>query len=238
MRIATIAILAVLGTAPFARANAAAANSNWPCMQREIPQITSGMVWAGPPIDANDQSWSSNALVAPEVNDVASRRKSVEEALAAVDQFAAGLKEDRARLLTALFTGVLQQVNAERSKILAGIKRYARKQAALADAIKQKSLEHADLADKPAPTEEEKSKLADLEEQLTWNDRVYQERQQSLRYVCETPVLLEQRLFKIGRHISELVSQSKQAQGNGPAGKQGTSAPPASAQPSVPSGNQ
>jgi hypothetical protein len=129
-------------------------------------------------------------------------------------------------------------VNAERSKILVGIKRYARKQAALADAIKQKSLEHADLADKPSPTEEEKRKLADLEEQLTWNDRVYQERQQSLRYVCETPVLLEQRLFKIGRQISELVSQSKQAQGNGPAGKQGASAPPASAQPSVPSGNQ
>jgi len=46
-----------------------------------------------------------------------------------------------------------------------------------------------------------------LSEQLNWDTRVYDEREQSLRYVCETPVLLEQRLFALGRHIAEHLAQ-------------------------------
>jgi len=48
----------------------------------------------------------------------------------------------------------------------------------------------------------------ELNEQIDWDTRIYEEREQSLRYVCETPVLLEQRLFQIGRHVSQLVSQN------------------------------
>src|SRR5262249_10003169 len=153
----------------------------------EIPEISPGMVWAGGQIDTNDQSWSTDPLVSPKVSEVSSRRKSVEEAIATIDAFAAGLKDDRTRLLTQLFTGVLQRVNAERGQIINGIKRYARKQSALANAIKDKSIERAKLAAKPSPTQDEQKQLADLDEQLTWDDRIYQERQQSLRYVCETP---------------------------------------------------
>jgi hypothetical protein len=183
-------------------------NPDWPCVQREVPQISPGMVWAAGPVDAGDQSWSSDPLVAPKVAEISSRRKSTEEAVAEIDAFAASLKDDRTRVLTALFVGVLQRVNYERSQIIAGIKRYARKQGALADAIKDKSKERATLAAKPSRTPEEEKKLADLDEQLTWDDRIYQERRESLRYVCDTPVLLEQRMFQIGRHISQLVSQN------------------------------
>ncbi|MGB0085505.1 MAG: hypothetical protein WBP94_09060 [Rhodomicrobiaceae bacterium] len=208
MRIATIALLIAFSPTLAAAAPPAGNDPDWPCIQREIPQISAGMVWAGGPLDPDDQSWSADPLVAPKVSEVSSRRKTVEEAIAAIDAFAAGLKDDRARLLTALFTGVLQRINVERSQILAGIKRYARKQAALANAIKDKSIERAKLASEPSPSPEAQKRRADLDEQLTWDDRIYQERQQSLRYVCETPVLLEQRLFQIGRHISQLVSQN------------------------------
>ena len=40
-----------------------------------------------------------------------------------------------------------------------------------------------------------------LEEQQLWDTRIYDEREQSLVFVCEQPVLLEQRLFRIGREI-------------------------------------
>ena len=38
-----------------------------------------------------------------------------------------------------------------------------------------------------------------LEEQVDWDERIYTDRQRSLTYVCETPVLLEQRLYAISK---------------------------------------
>jgi hypothetical protein len=201
-----IAIVAALGLSSAARG--AGAQNDWPCIQREVPQISAGMVWSGGPLDAEDKSWSSEPRVAPKVLDVTSRRKTPEEAIAAIDEFAASLKEDRASLLTALFAGTFQRINAERSQIMAGIRRYARKQGALAELIKQRSAQRAELNQKPSRTDEEQRKLAELNEQIEWDTRIYEEREQSLRYVCEAPVLMEQRLFQIGRHISQLVSQN------------------------------
>jgi hypothetical protein len=206
MLAAALLPLALAGTADVA--DAARGQGDWPCIQREVPEISAGVVWSGGAIDAEDQSWSSDEKIAPKVAEVSSRRKTVEEAIAAIDQFAATLAEDRNRLLTGLFVGVLQNVNAERRKIMGGIKRYARKQAALANRIKERSIQRAELSRKDSPTEEEKRKLAELDEQITWDTRIYDDREQSLRYVCETPVLMEQRLFQIGRHISQMVSQN------------------------------
>ena len=47
----------------------------------------------------------------------------------------------------------------------------------------------------------DQSELAQKNEQLTWSLRVFDERQRSLRFVCEVPVLIEQRLFVLVRAI-------------------------------------
>ncbi|HEY7643699.1 MAG TPA: hypothetical protein VH858_01545 [Hyphomicrobiales bacterium] len=206
MLAAALLPLVLAGTTDIA--GAARGQGDWPCVQREVPEISAGVVWSGGAIDPEDRSWSTDEKIAPKVAEVSSRRKTVEEAIAAIDQFAASLTEDRNRLLTGLFIGVLQNVNAERSKVMGGIKRYARKQAALANRIKERSIQRAELSRKDVPSEDEKRKLAELDEQITWDTRIYDDREQSLRYVCETPVLMEQRLFQIGRHISQLVSQN------------------------------
>jgi hypothetical protein len=202
------AILGAMLAGQASNVRAARAQGDWPCVQREVPQISAGMVWTGGSIDADDTSWTAEPRVAPKVLDVTSRRKTAEEAVAVIDEFAAGLKEDRPRLLTALFAGTYQRINAERTQIMAGIKRYARKQSALAELIKDRSAQRAELSRKTSPTEQDRRKFDELQEQITWDTRIYEERDHSLRYVCEVPVLLEQRLFQIGRHISQLVSQN------------------------------
>jgi hypothetical protein len=204
----TAALLPLVLAGASNSADAARGQGDWPCVQREVPEISAGVVWSGGDIDPEDRSWSTDEKIAPKVAEVSSRRKTVEEAIASIDQFAASLTEDRNRLLTGLFVGVLQNVNAERRKIMGGIKRYARKQAALANRIKERSIQRAELGRKDSPSEDEKRRLAELDEQITWDTRIYDDREQSLRYVCETPVLMEQRLFQIGRHISQLVSQN------------------------------
>jgi hypothetical protein len=44
-----------------------------------------------------------------------------------------------------------------------------------------------------------------LEDRLAWEARIFKERAQSLTYVCETPVLLEQRAFAIARTLAALI---------------------------------
>jgi septal ring factor EnvC (AmiA/AmiB activator) len=208
LRISSLAILTVIYPALCATAHAAGVpGGDWPCVQREMPHISAGMVWTGGEIDPNDKSWSNDAAVAPKVAEIGSRRKSAEDAIALIDKFAADLKDNRTTQLKLLFTGVLQRLNAERDQIMNGIKRFAHKQTALADLIKQSSAELEALSRKPSLTEEEKRKRTELQEQLSWDERIYDERRKSLRYVCETPVELEKRMFQIGRHVSELISK-------------------------------
>ena len=40
-----------------------------------------------------------------------------------------------------------------------------------------------------------------LEEQLDWDERIYTDRQRSLIHVCETPVLMEKRLYAISQML-------------------------------------
>ena len=44
---------------------------DWPCVQRLVPEVSAGMVWAGPPIDGDlGRDWRDN----PEVNALALQR--------------------------------------------------------------------------------------------------------------------------------------------------------------------
>ena len=56
---------------------------------------------------------------------------------------------------------------------------------------------------KDSPEAADTRETKELEEKLNWDTRIFEERSHSLAYVCETPVLLEQRVFEIGRQIQE-----------------------------------
>ena len=43
-------------------------------------------------------------------------------------------------------------------------------------------------------------------ERLTWETRIFEERVQSLTYVCEVPTLIEQRLYALAKTISEVMA--------------------------------
>lgn len=63
------------------------------------------------------------------------------------------------------------------------------------------SAELSALRAKDGSSEAERAKARELDERLLWDIRVFDEREQSLSYVCESPVLLERRLFALARQI-------------------------------------
>jgi hypothetical protein len=179
-------------------AGAASADPDWPCIQGEVPEISPGMVWAGPPIDELESDWRDDYKVAQLAGTIAARRVDMEDAKERIAEFAEAQGEDRNTKLTELFAGVLHRINVERSQIMDGIKRYARHQKKLADKIEQTQETWNAM---PSETEEQQAARAEVEQQLVWDTRVYDERERSLTYVCEQPVLLEQRAFALGRAI-------------------------------------
>lgn len=196
-----ILLLAVLSGGPPDSAFAASSTDpDWPCVQGKVPHVSPGMMWAGPPIDEEDQSWEESEKLSALVRKLSQRRTSMDEARSAIAQFAENT-DDKTRQLTLLFTGLLQTINAERDAIMRGIERYARQQRVRADNIRELREELKALNAKDELSDDEKTRRDELEERLNWDTRIYDERRESLTYVCESPVILEQRLFSLARII-------------------------------------
>jgi hypothetical protein len=196
----SVAVLAAIGVAGEAR-SADPDNPDWPCIQRKVPEISAGMVWAGPAVSEVDRSWREDEDRLRLVKELAARRLPLEGAYLRIDDYAAGLGPKKNEALSLLFTGLLQTINVERSEIIVGIERYARRQKALAEHVQSLVSEMNLLLNKDPLEESEHARALELEEQLIWETRIFDEREQSLTYVCESPVLLEQRLFALARHL-------------------------------------
>ena len=175
------------------------ADPDWPCIQRKVPEVSAGMVWAGPPADGLEEEWRAEVEIAALAQRIAARSTSIEDGKIAIEAFAARQAAYKDRKLTLLFAATLAAVNVERGSIIDGIQRYARRQTKLAERIQGQIEELNRLPG--GGTEEQKAKRRELEEQHLWDTRIYEERERSLSYICEQPVLLEQRIFALAREI-------------------------------------
>ncbi|MGI9384658.1 MAG: hypothetical protein ACR2PO_16015 [Methyloligellaceae bacterium] len=203
-RLAAALLVALVAASPPAL-GASGTDKSWPCVQRKVPVISAGMMWSGPAVDEADRAWQTSRTIAPLVNEAAARRVALDDAKTAIATFADGLSGDKNRQLTSLFAGLLQRINAERRDIISGIERYAKRQAALAEKIKTQSGKLNTLRSAQDTSDDRQKQIDELEKQLAWDTRVFDEREQSLIYVCEVPVLLEQRLFALARKIMEFL---------------------------------
>ena len=175
-------------------------HGDWPCIQRKVPTISAGVVWAGPPIEDLKTDWRRDATISRLAGSVARRAVPLDEAKRAITQFVEGLGSDKNEKLTMLFAGALKVINNERSSIMNGIARYSRRQAALAEKIERMTAELGGL-DSTTEGEDLEAKREELRTQILWDTRIFVEREKSLVYICEQPVLLEQRIFSLGREI-------------------------------------
>lgn len=192
--IRTVSLIAVCLAASPALA-AVGTDPDWPCIQRKQPNLSLGQVWSGPAPDEATEALARDRQINLLAERLEQRRLPMAEAEADIASFAAGADADQ---LVALMAAIFSKIERDRSALIAGIARYGSAQVALAERIeghraRMAELEAADSPDFDAIDAEETA--------LDWEMRIFTERQQSLTYVCETPVILEQRLFALGRAI-------------------------------------
>ncbi|WP_099867522.1 hypothetical protein [Pararhizobium haloflavum] len=190
-----VAMAGVFGPAASGPAHAASSeNPDWPCIQRLVPRISSAQVWAGPELKPED--WLRDQDVREVATQIAARRLSVEEASDLIAEFAEAQPEaERNAKLTALFGRTLEIINGDRGSLIAGIGRFAESQRQRAERIRSARVAAQSEAGAQSDTQS-------LPQNLAMDIRIYQERRQALTYLCEQPVLLDQRAFALGRAIN------------------------------------
>jgi hypothetical protein len=173
---------------------------DWPCVQAKVPELSVAAVWNGPSIADVGNAWEGDPGIKDLVARLAARRTPLEAAERAIADFMVGSaaeKEDKAKKL---FAGLFETLNLQRSEVMSGIERLARKEKELADKIRSDTAALRELQDKPTPNESEISALAG---QVEWGTRIFEDRRKSIRYVCEVPTLIERRIFTLGRVIRQ-----------------------------------
>jgi hypothetical protein len=198
-RIAIAAVLVVAASTEFCAA-ADPRYPDWPCVQAKVPEISLAAVWAGPPLDDATTSWKNEPQVSALVPKLAARRTPLEEAEKSIVEFLAGAAADKTAKGKLLFAGLFDTLNAQRSSVLNGLERVTRKQREAADKIRAttqalQALQSASPPDQP--------KIDELNNQLVWEARIFEDRRRVITFVCEVPTTIDRRLFALGRLIQQ-----------------------------------
>lgn len=194
-----MAVTAVLSQSETANAQRAATGpADWPCVQRLIPELSWSAMWSGPSIEELERDWWDDDEVGRTVRFAASRDTRSQDALERVNAFLEGVAQADEERLSLLFSGLFERIGRERSRTIDAIRRYTRGQVvqlekigSLVDELEQ--VRGAGNADR--------QRVQRLENEIFWERKVFEDRQASLRALCEQPYLLEERLSRMVRSI-------------------------------------
>jgi hypothetical protein len=173
---------------------------DWPCAQAKVPEISLAAVWAGPPLDDATNKWKDNAKISARVTKLAARRFPLEEAQKDITEFLSAAASDKASAGKMLFAGLFDTLNAQRSSVMNGLERVMRKQREAAEKIRADTLALQALQDATPP---DQKKVDELGNNLVWETRIFEDRNRVVKFVCEVPTAIDQRLFALGRTIQQ-----------------------------------
>jgi hypothetical protein len=177
---------------------------DWPCIQAKVPDISVAAVWDGPPINQVASTWQNDPDIKDLVARLAARRTPMEEAQKSIAGFLTGNAPARADRGRRLFAGLFETLNSQRSEIMNGLERLARREKTLAEQIRSDTSDLYELQDRSPP---DQTRIDELTTRVQWNTRIFEDRRQSIRYACEIPVIIERRLFALSRAIEQATEQ-------------------------------
>lgn len=198
-RFLMVACLAAVSTS--SALSAQGDDPDWPCIQRKVPELSIGQIWTGPDLLPQAKDWSQDEGVSKLVDDLAARRLPLAEAKEKINAYRDTLPTDqRPPHIAMLIQGLFDKMNGERSHVISGIARYAHRQRDLAASLRR---EGSALDAMRVRSDADQNQVTLRSEQLLLQTRIFQERVQSLTYVCEVPTLIEQRLYALVRMLAE-----------------------------------
>ncbi|MEJ2377018.1 MAG: hypothetical protein P8Y71_16945 [Pseudolabrys sp.] len=195
-----VAVAAIALLAPGAAGAMDARHPDWPCHQIKVPTLSPAAFWTGPAINDVGNAWEKDETVHELALQLAARRTPLEKAKKAATAFVTGTPEQKKQKAKLLFAGLFSILNGERSQVMDGIERFAKRQQGLRDKIRQ---ELTDLRAHQNAAKKDAAAIDKLGNQLSWDTRIFDERRQTINYVCDVPATIEHRLFALARAIQQ-----------------------------------
>jgi hypothetical protein len=178
-------------------------DADWPCVQPKVPKMSVAAMWDGPSIADVGNAWQDAPKIKDLVTRLAARRTPLDAAEKAISDFVTGSDAEKQDKAKKLFAGLFDDLSQQRGEIISGIERVTRKQKDLADKIRSDVTELHELQNRP---EQDQTKIDALASQVEWSTRIFEDRRKTIRYVCEAPTAIEQRLFALGRAIRKTLN--------------------------------
>jgi hypothetical protein len=83
---------------------------------------------------------------------------------------------------------------------MSGLERVMRKQREAVERIKADTVA---LQEQQGATSPDQAKVDALGNQVTWETRIFEDRRRVMKFVCEVPTTIDQRLFALSREIQQ-----------------------------------
>lgn len=176
----------------------------WPCIQQLVAEVSPAVMWPIPVDEQMMSEWAKNATVRSLAEKLGDLPEFTEAEHLQISQFAEGLAEaEREYQLTLLAAGTVEVTNSVRRNYIRGIKRFTRQQIEISHQI-EASLNQLSLLE-GSTDNNSVEKSAEILETLRWHERVYDQREKTMRLLCEQPVELEQRLNEVLRDAAQFL---------------------------------
>ncbi len=176
----------------------------WPCVQRKVENLSLGLMWPFPVDDSQKIADEALQKRAGDLADAFALRRIELDDLRPQAQALAESAGGDAVVLGQIFARSFGTLNKRRTRIIAGIGDFSLSQIALADQIEGARVEMTALMSAENP---DFDKVDKLEEQLDWDQLIHSDRQRNIQYLCESPVLIERRLFEIAQMLRTFVTE-------------------------------
>ena len=173
---------------------------DWPCIQRLVVDVAPGVIWNGPDPFEYGPGWEDSSEIVQIVNQVTGRRADMDRAKKLIHEFSENQTPDtKNKNLTKLFYGVWDTMNNQRKRYIKKIIKFSRHQQAVAIQVEALLNQLEESSSKPEAVES--LEYQQIESTLNWHQRIYDQRERSMKSICDQPVLIEEHLGKIARII-------------------------------------
>jgi hypothetical protein len=200
-RFAVLLALVVAAASSLAQSRADPRYPDWPCVQPKVPQLSSAAIWDGPSIADVGNTWQDDAKVRDLVALIVVRRTTIDAASKAIADFFAEVPADKKpQTEKEVFAGTFDSLNQERDEVMDGLERVARNEMDLGSKIKTDVAALRSLEDQPNA---DQAKIKSLAAEVEWSTRIFEDRRKTIRYVCEVPGTIEQRVYALARAIQQ-----------------------------------
>ncbi|SEM82052.1 hypothetical protein SAMN04488077_108112 [Roseovarius tolerans] len=175
----------------------------WPCIQRKVPTLSVGLMWTHPLPETPEADPDLKREIDRLAAKLALRRLEVEELRPDIEEFAA--RHDGAPdMLGHVFQRVFTTLSTRRAQVISGIEEFSLSQIALSERIDTARAEMGTLMNSDSP---DFDRVDALEEQLDWDQVIYTDRQSTITYLCETPTLIEKRLYSLAQILQQQINE-------------------------------